>query len=249
MENKKIKISLVNYTNTIPFLFGLNKFFSSKEIEIHPDSPADCAKKIEKGETDIGLIPVAALRKINSFNIISDFCIGAEKKVDSVLLCSEKPLSEIKEILLDYQSRTSIELVKILCSEYWKISPDFKPAEPGYETQIKGETAGVIIGDRTFNLKDNFQFKYDLAEEWNALTGLPFVFACWISTKKLTAEFVKKFNDALSYGTSHIQKAIIQTGTGSLNEQDCLFYLSKRISFEFNDAKKEALNKFLSKIE
>ena len=248
MKEKKIRISLVGYTNTIPFLHGLKSHFTENEIEIIPDSPSQCAQKIESGESDIGLIPVAVIPHLKNCQIISNYCIGTEKKVDSVLLYSEKPLPEIKKILLDYQSRTSVELVKILCQEHWNINPHFVPASVGFETSIRNDTAGVIIGDRTFVLNNKFKFQYDLAEEWNSLTGLPFVFACWVSVNKLPEKFITKFNDALSFGVNNILQGIKEYKNNSLSEEECLFYLTERINYQLTEKKQKALERFLSKI-
>ena len=58
--------------------------------------------------------------------IISDYCISCDGEVASVGLFSDVPLNKIEKILLDYQSRTSVELLKILVEEYWKIDPVLK---------------------------------------------------------------------------------------------------------------------------
>jgi chorismate dehydratase len=245
---KKPKISIVNYTNTLPFLFGLNQHFSSEEIEIVSDHPADCAKKLLSGETDIGLIPVAILKSISNYSIVSDFCIGSENKVDSVMLYSEVPLHEISTILLDYQSRTSVALVQILCKEHWKINPNYVNAQAGFEDEIQGKIAGVIIGDRTFQLKNKYPYTFDLAENWKELTGLPFVFACWVCTSPLPESFLVKFNAALENGILRTEEAVENENKLNLTKEDCLFYLTQRINYSFNEEKKTALDLFLEKL-
>src|SRR6185369_11597556 len=114
-------------------------------------------------------------------HIISDYCIGADGDVGSVLLLSDVPMSEIKNVLLDYQSRTSVTLAQVLADKYWRIKPRWTDAKENYERDIKGTTAGVVIGDRTFALKNKFKYTYDLSGEWKIFTGLPFVFACWVA--------------------------------------------------------------------
>ena len=180
----KYSICIVNYLNTKPFLYGLEKSGLTKVIDLQKDIPSVCAEKLINGVVDIGLVPAAALPKLDNYQILTDYCIGAVGKVDSVKLFSNVPLNEIKNILLDYQSQTSVNLVQILCSEFWKINPLFINTTIGFENSIKDNDAAVIIGDRTFIIQNTYPFEYDLAQEWQKFTGLPFVFAVWASKKK-----------------------------------------------------------------
>ncbi|PKP34009.1 MAG: hypothetical protein CVT98_11120, partial [Bacteroidetes bacterium HGW-Bacteroidetes-15] len=150
------KISAVSYANTYPFLYGLKKSSIIKKIDLSLDYPSDCAKKLINNQVDIGLVPVAIIPQLKEHYIISDYCIGAEGKVKSVLLLSDVPLHEIKTVLLDYQSKSSVNLTKVLAKHFWNIQPQWEEAKEGFETTINKTTAGVIIGDRTFNLSKNY---------------------------------------------------------------------------------------------
>ena len=241
----KIKVSIVSYYNTIPFLYGFSKmpnFYT--QIDLQKDVPSVCAAKLLSGEVDLGLIPVAEIPKLKNSYIISDYCIGAEGKVDTVMLFSKVPLEEIKTILLDYQSKTSVNLVKILCSKFWKISPVFEETSEGYENKIAGTTAAVIIGNRVFDFKDKFQYVFDLSYEWQKFTQMPFVFACWVSNKKLTDSFIEYFNIACKIGIENIPASIKNSGEHSLNI-DLTDYLCNKIKFNFDDKKRQAVDLFL----
>ena len=106
-----IKVSCVSYLNSQPFIYGLKNNSIINEIELSLDVPSVCAEKILSGKADIGLIPVAVIPQLKESHIISDYCIGADGKVETVLLLSDVPLEKIKSILLDYQSRTSVLLL------------------------------------------------------------------------------------------------------------------------------------------
>ena len=60
------------------------------------------------------------------------------------------PIHQIKNIFLDYQSKTSVKLLKILLNEYWNVSPKLIDSKYGFENNIKGNNAGLVIGDRSF---------------------------------------------------------------------------------------------------
>ncbi|MBL4669323.1 MAG: menaquinone biosynthesis protein [Flavobacteriales bacterium] len=249
MRVKKIKVSAVSYLNTLPFIYGINNSEVMEEIDLSLDIPSDCAKKILSGEVDLGLVPIAILPQLKEYHIISDYCIGAEGKVDSVALYSDVPLNEIEYIYLDYQSRTSINLVQILAENHWKIAPNWIEATKGFENKISGKTAGVIIGDRTFNLSKKYQYKYDLSEEWMGFTGLPFVFACWVSNKELPQSFITNFNKALEKGVCNINKVVLRYNETDVSKIILENYLTKNISYTFDASKQKAVDKFLGFIK
>ena len=97
----KYKVSAVSYLNTIPFIHGIKSSNIYDSIDLQLDYPSVCAQKLIDDEVDIALVPVAVLNQNPSFNIVSDFCIGSNGKVDTVCLYSENPLEVIEEIYLD----------------------------------------------------------------------------------------------------------------------------------------------------
>ena len=242
---KKYKISAVSYLNTLPFLYGLKDLES--QIDISLDYPAICAEKLIEGKIDIGLIPVAVIPKIKNYSIISDYCIGANNKVKSVLLLSDVKLSEIENILLDYQSRSSVALVKILAEKYWKINPKWITAKKGFEQTISNETAGVVIGDRAFHYENKFKYSYDLAYEWKKNTNLPFVFAAWVANKPINKNFLKTFNTALQKGINNIDEVIAHyyDEIQKINSKiDIKKYFTQNINYNFDEDKKQAMKLF-----
>ncbi len=244
MNIETYNISIVNYLNTLPFQYGIAHSPIKEKIILHLDVPSECALKLKEGVVDIGLVPVAMLAELKDYYLISDFCIGANGKVDSVKLYSDSPLHLIRKILLDYQSQTSVNLVKILAREYWKINVRYEKAGPGFENHKEEHSALVIIGDRTFTKKNQFLYEYDLAEEWNKFTGLPFVFAAWVSLKPVPKEFIERFNTALAYGLQHIPEALTNyiSPAPYFDPED---YLNNKISYNLDHKKLQALDKFL----
>jgi chorismate dehydratase len=248
MPDKKIKISIVNYFNTLPFRYGIKNSAIINKIELQEDIPSICAQKLKFKQVDIGLVPVVLLPELNSYKIITDYCIGANGKVDSVKLYSEVPLDEIKSITLDYQSKSSIKLTKVLSKFYWRKNFEFKDAKPGYEQYIKGTNAAVVIGDRTFSLNGTFKYEFDLAAEWRNFTGMPFVFAAWATTSEIEQTFIDEFNKALGDGIQDISKAISESKLAQPKNFDPADYLTNKISYGLDDRKKEALELFLNYI-
>lgn len=244
MENTKIKVAAVSYLNTKPLLYGFQHSPILDKIELTVDYPSKIGQQLIDDEVDVGLIPVALIPKLPEYHIISDYCIGAEGPVASVCMFSDVPVEEITSVYLDYQSRSSVALVRYLLKHYWKISPALLRAEPGYENNIKETVAGVVIGDRALQQRPRNKFIYDLAEAWIAHTGLPMVFAAWISNKPLPRDLVVQFNEATGKGTQGqgLQKVIAETRCDFF---DLDAYFTKHISYGLSAAKRKGLKKFL----
>ncbi|MFT5385691.1 MAG: chorismate dehydratase [Saprospiraceae bacterium] len=244
---KKLKVTAVSYLNTKPFLYGLLNNPIQHEIEISLDIPSVCADKLKSGEADLGLVPVAVIPHLKTPYILSDYCIGAEGAVKTVGIFSDSPIHEVKELILDYHSRTSVELAKILLDKYWKVQPKLTQATPGFEKTLKKGQAAVVIGDRTIELFDFYKYRYDLGEAWTAHTGLPFVFAAWVSNKPLAPEFIAQFNSALKSGLDHIPQLIYLLPT-PVKGFDLEKYFNHYISYTLDGEKRRALARFLKEM-
>jgi chorismate dehydratase len=240
----KIKVAAVSYLNTKPLLYGIKR--SEKlmnEIELIEDYPSSIAQMLINNEVDMGLVPVAIIPQLKEWYIVSDYCIGATEKVASVCLFGQEPMDKMEKILLDYQSKTSVELCKILMKDFWKKDIPFEDADKDYIKNIRGTTGGVIIGDRALEQRSTFPFIYDLAEAWIKFTGKPFVFAAWVANKPIPKKFVSLFNKANAEGVNNLNKVIAETpyGTYELNK-----YYSKNISYNLDSKKRKGLEFFLN---
>ncbi|MGZ5286368.1 MAG: menaquinone biosynthetic enzyme MqnA/MqnD family protein [Flavisolibacter sp.] len=244
---KKIRIGGVSYLNAKPLLYGIKNHPVFNEIELIEDFPARIAAMLINDEIDIGLIPVAATTKMQEWYIVSDYCIGCEGEVASVGIFSELPIEKIEKVFLDYQSRTSVNLARILLKEYWKKEVEFIDAKgEDFRDQLKGTTAGVVIGDRALEQRLRSPYMYDLGEAWKKHTGLPFVFAAWIANKKIAQSFIDLLNEANRDGLENINQIIKENPFKSF-ELDS--YFKNYISYNLDVNKKKGLDLFLKKLE
>ena len=216
-----------------------------EEIDLVFDYPANIAMGLQNKQIDIGLVPVAIIPTLTQHFIISDYCIGSEGEVASVCLFSDVPINEITTVLLDYQSNTSVALLKILMRLHWHISPVEVAASENYEKDIKGTVAGLVIGDRALVQRTRSKYIYDLGSAWTAMTGLPFVFAAWVSNKPIDDVFKSGFNAANAYGLQHLPDVI-------KNIQHDLFdleaYYTRYISYQWDAQKKAGMQLFFKYI-
>jgi len=242
---RKVRVGAVSYLNTKPLIYGIEKGMIKEEADLLIDYPSKIASMLLEDEIDVGLVPVAIIPEMKEYHIISDYCIGSVGKVASVCLFSEVPLDKIKTVLLDYQSRTSVALLKVLIKNFWKIDVLFEETSGNYQSKISGTTAGLVIGDRALQQRKISSFIYDLGEEWEKFTGLPFVFAAWINNKKLDEGFIQHFNEANAFGLHKIDEVVSENPYSVF---DLHHYYTDCISFDLDEKKKKGLELFLKKL-
>ena len=239
------RLVAVSYLNTKPLLYGLLRSPVQAELDMDLAIPSECARRLLAGEADIALVPVAVIPELPGARIISDYCIGTNGAVATVCIYGDVPIEEMTSIYLDHHSRTSVMLTRLLLQEYWRHDVQFLEAEPGYINRIGGTVGGLVIGDRTIGLERRFKQVYDLGEAWHYHTGLPFVFAAWVSTKSLAPAFLAQFNEALAEGLAHIPELqlLLSSPDPSFDLTD---YFTHHIDYQLDAGKRAALERFLT---
>lgn len=223
-------------------MVGIERMEALGKLELLPAYPAQVASLLKQGTIDVGLVPIAIIPEIEHARIIGQHCIGCRGQVASVCLLSHVPLDQIKTVLLDYQSRTSAALIQILFREYWKKDVQWQDTREDFVADINGNVAGLLIGDRCLEQKDQFEYVYDLGEAWLEMTGKPFVFAAWVANKELPASFVKEFDEANQVGLDDLEK-VIQANQYPF--YDAATYFKENIHYVLDERKKEGLHLFL----
>lgn len=232
----------VQYLNTKPLIYGLQQGMMQEELDLVMDYPANVAKMLIEDQVDIGLVPVATIPKLKDYHIVCDYGIACDGEVASVGLFSDVPMEEISTVLLDYQSRTSVRLARILMKEFWKIDPEIIDTRDDFRGQIKGTTAGIVIGDRALEQRKDSAYVFDLGQAWKEMTGLPFVFAAWISNKQIDPDFQLAFNEANRYGLERLEEVVARH---PYQTYDLITYYKENIDYSLDAKKMEGLQLYL----
>lgn len=240
-----IKVGAVSYLNTKPLIYGFEEGRMKEEIELIIDYPSRIAQLLFEDQIDLGLIPVSVIPSLEKSYVISDYCIGCNGAVASVCIFSEVPIDKIQRLLLDYQSRTSVALTRILTKKHWHIDPLLIDTTEDFREQITGTTAGLIIGDRAFEQRRVSPYVYDLGLAWKEFTGMPFVFAAWTSNKKLEDGFIQSFNEANKLGIDHLDDVVAKNPYSLFDLKE---YYNKHISYYLDQDKMAGMKYFLSEL-
>ena len=238
----QLRISVVSYLNSRPFSVGLQRL-AYDGFEITEDLPSVCADKLQNGTADIGLVPVAMLPVLEKAggNVVTQFCISANGPVRSVMLFSNVPVSSLKAIILDDDSRTSVTLTRLLAKYFWKIEPEWISEKDRFEPD--DYTGRVLIGDRALRENGKFKVETDLASEWKKFTGLPFVFACWVAMRPLNGTETANLELAFKNGLA-LREEISKEEQIHYPETDLRKYLFENIRYELSPDVLKGLEKF-----
>ena len=243
--SERLRVAAVSYLNTKPLTYALENGGMSDRIDLQFLYPSKLAEALVSGHADIGLLPVAMIPHLENPTIITGHCIATNGEVASVCIFSDVPIEEIESLYLDYQSRTSVLLTKLLLKDYWKLNLRLLPTDPGFEAAISGKNAALIIGDRALEQRSTSKYIYDLGLAWKAWTGLPFVFAVWVANKPVDATFEAAFNEQMKIGLSKIDTIVADN---PYHAYDLKKYYTENISYTLDEEKRESLALFLKKI-
>ena len=176
---RPLRISAISYLNTAPLMWDFEHGEAGREFEISYTLPSACARALEAGTADIGIIPAAAYAQIPGLIALPGVAIASRRPVRSILLVSRVPVDQIRTVALDTSSMTSVALTKILFEKWLGGGRTFISMAPNIEDMLAQHDAGLVIGDPALQIDRSRYLTLDLAEEWIRHTGKPFVFAFW----------------------------------------------------------------------
>lgn len=198
-----LKIGQIDFANLYPIFYGLSRNLQAPNYQFIKGHPSKINHLIGSGEIDTGpCSSIEYLRHADKYNLIPGHSISAFGEIKSILLFSKSPITELSNhcILTSYKSETSSALLRIILEKFLNLKVDISISGVSLKDGLSSNTAYLLIGDDAIseacingfmdcegriNYKSvNGLYLYDLSMLWYEYTGLPFVFALWISTKE-----------------------------------------------------------------
>lgn len=273
----KLRISIVEYLNTAPLVWGFTEGPLAGKYDISFTLPSKCAEALRAGEVDVAIIPAIEYQRIENLAVLPGMAIAAKREVRSILVVSKKPIDRVRRIALDTSSRSSAALVRLLATESWRIQPEFIDAPPDPVAMLAQADAALVIGDPALRISVKLDylfgkkppegaccqgdpdelpvpgypalFVYDIAFQWQETTGKPCVLAIWAGRKeKLTPEVLADFQTSKEFGVSHISD-IAEAASVKLDMPASVLeaYLRDNIDFGLDAANLAGLDLYFQK--
>lgn len=268
----KLRISIVEFLNTTPLVWGFTNGPLRGKYDLEFAVPAKCAESLRAGTADIGIIPAIEYQRMDGGVVFPSMAVAAKGEVRSILLLSKKPIEKVARIALDTSSRSSQALVRILCKRLWRIAPEFVDAQPDVATMLATADAALLIGDPALRISVAVEgsaisqaggakccqavaselpvrgvdalYIYDVATQWQQLTGLPCVLAVWVARTReaARAEVVEDFLASKEFGLARIRE-IAEVSAPKLNLPAAALenYLRDNIDFSLDDENRRGL--------
>ena len=249
-QKSRVKVGAVSFLNTKPLIFPFLEdlqFPGSEAIELSLAAPSHLAIELKDGDIDVGLIPIIEYFRTDSkYRIIRDISLCSRGPVLSIQLFSHVPIPAIRHVALDTNSRSSRALVKIILAEKYNLHPDFHSCPPTIDPREAETDAVLLIGDAALRRLGATDYTLDLGAEWTTLTGLPFVYACWVARGELElGQVPQTLLNAKEDGIKKISEIVrIESQKLGFPETLCRDYLTKHICYELSDSEIAGLKKF-----
>ena len=243
-----LRIGAVNYLNTKPLIYGLERLAPWTELVL--EVPSRLADELARGRLDVALIPSIEYFSDSSYAIVSDACIACRGPVLSVKLFSRRPIETIRSLALDEGSRTSIALARILLQERFSLAPRLEPLPLGASLEDTEADAVLLIGDRAIHSPPGrFQAIWDLGDEWCRWAELPFVFAMWTARAGAELDGLEAaLCEARDLGVAHLDEiAAREAAPLGLTRPQCLSYLRDNLHFYLGPREQRGLELFYSR--
>lgn len=256
-----VRLGAVGYLNARPLVVGLDQ---SPRFTLRYDIPSECARLLQAGDIDLGLVPSIEYLRDDSYRIVPDLAITSCGPVTSVALYSRRPIEDVRSIVMDTSSRTSVALVRVLCARLFKIQPAIEAQQPDLDSMLERGDAALVIGDNAL-LWDHRQVrmkaavahgdamsdagpieKIDLGSAWTAMTGLPFVWAFWMGRSgALAPADVSALKAARDAGVAHSDTVARDYFRDAPQHQDVgVRYLRDNIKYYLGDRERAGLELF-----
>ena len=217
--NSRLRVAAINFLNPAPLMWDFEHPPLSAPLalryQIDRMSPSECAARLASEASDIGLIPIAALATTPGLRILPGCTIASKGRVRSLLLVrrATQPLAALRSVAADVASRTTLAYARILFHKWGNAAVPFLPLAADLDAMLQRADAAILIGDpallaleeraNRFERTGEELVYHDLAEEWRALTGLPFVSAVWgaahgsLLDESVAEDFIQSRNHGL----------------------------------------------------
>ena len=261
--DSRTRIAAISFLNTAPLMWDFQHpplaDRLAERYQIDWMLPAECANRLVAGTADIGLTPIASLATTPGMRFLPGCTIASKGAVRSLLLVRRayQPITSLRSVAADMASRTTIAHARIILAKWGNPSVPFVPLAADLDAMLDRADAAVIIGDpallaleeraNRFERTGEELIYHDLAEEWRALTALPFVSAVWgiAPNAQVDERAAEDFIRSRDNGVKNIDTLAAEWSRRiPISEQTIRTYLGANIHYVLDDECLEAMRVF-----
>jgi len=241
-----VRIASVSFVNAQPLTYGFLSGPYRGIFRVRQVAPCRIPDLLRAGQADVGLIPSIEYLGLPGVEFLPQICIASKRRVRSVYLASAVPVEAIRSVALDATSRTSTALLKIILWHKGVRGARYDVLAPSLKEMLREHDAALLIGDAALTADTTGLFVLDLAAEWFALTGLPFVFAMWaVRTGVAVPDGVRPFLESRRIGMANVEAIAARASAGlKIPPESIESYLKTNIHYFLGSEERRGLELF-----
>lgn len=262
-EQRLVRLGVIDYLNVAPVYDGLRRDTSLlPNGELVAGVPSAMNAALLAGEVDLSNVSSVAFgQHADEWLLVPGLSVAACETVQSVLLFSwhaDWRGLDGGSIALTGESATSVALVKLLAEQRYGANPGYVSTAPDLEAMLADHDAALLIGDIALIEGEKGRevagrgrpYVFDLAAEWRAWTGLPFVFAVWAARAERARDItvsgvVRALHESKRRGLSDLERIASDAAERlALPYEVCLRYL-RLLDYDLDARDLEGLQRFL----
>ena len=229
-----VRLGCVKYLNAQPLIHGWSG-------QVHFDHPATLCRHLAAGELQVALVSSFEYLRNPIYSVVDRVAIASDGPVYSVILAHRGRVEQLREVVIDPASQTSVNLLHCLLGERGM------KVEFVSRGDICAERGLLLIGDQAIRFRQQSRDHYDfldLGAEWKKATGKPFVYALWLvrpdcAENLAVAEVLRSLrqNNLKNLG------ALVSAQPENIREF-CDFYFRECLRFAFDEEEKQGFQRF-----
>ncbi len=228
------RLGCVKYLNAQPLIRGW-------EGAVHFDHPSALCQMLARGDLDVALVSSFEYLRHPVYSIVDGVAIASDGPVYSVFLAHYDELENLREVVVDPASDTSINLLRCLLGARG-LALEFVA-----QGQLGPARGTLLIGDQAIQFRRRTEQQIqllDLGAAWKELTALPFVFALWLIHPdwREKKEIATKLRSLAKKNLARLEDII--EAQPEKNRTFAEFYFRDCLRFSFRDREKAGFLRF-----
>ena len=236
-------VASVPFLNAKPLVWAFERLGEESPVNVSFEQPSRLPSILNSGEAEAIFVSLIDALMTEGRTISGGCSLSSFGRVMSVRLFSKVPFDRVGTLALDSSSLTSNTLAQLVLRRMFGCTPSCTRETPDGQSMLSDNDACLLIGDKGLVFPSDGLYSLDLGEAWANLTGLPFVWACWVGREDLSPELAGHLLGARELGGQNLA-TIAGEAPDSIPPQLAHTYLTTVFDSSLDSRHMEALKTF-----
>lgn len=254
---KTLRLGHIPYANCFPVHAALLDGGPLADLELVLGTPAELNALLSAGEVDVA--PASSIeyaRNQDRYRVLRGLAIGSVGDAQSILLeLTTRPQDLAGAVVaMPTASATSVVLTRVLLELRLEVSPQYRWFNQDSEDPFReGAAAALWIGDPAVSRQASPAAQgrsfLDLGRAWTEWSGLPFVYALWMTGLDVTRdpqlqELTERLRASRSFFHAHDRELALRHAGPLGQRPEWLLQYWRSLRYDLNDRALAGLRRF-----